>query len=620
MSRAAEHSPLLSTETERESMILFPPTADADADADADRADARVRLGFYLFSIASEVWVIAAGTLFLPVIVETYARAHGRLGPDYSVPCRPSAELAGAGATRRCAVRVALFGYYLDTAAFALGVYSTSVAVQALTVISIGALADDLGVRHALLLSFATAGSVASVAFVLLPGPSTLWPLCTVLALVANVSFGATSVCLNSYLPAVASLSPDVTAAKSRLETARAHYRSVRLRRPRTDPPSPSSSSSTDVVTTASQSLACATDDYRLAKSTATSHLSSRAIALGYAAGISVLVALVPLVEALAASARQDETWPLRVAIAISGAWWFIGSCVAARCLNPSSIGAPASNRARFYRPMAVATAVVRGRVRDRLAFVFGAVRSSWTGLGHTLREWRRLPMTFVFLSAWFLLSDSYATLTSTAMLFAKTTLGLATSALIVVAILTPLAGIAGALAFPALQARASRGGWWFPRSNLAVLVLLVALSTLIPLYGLVALTTARELYLVSVAFGFVYGSVQSYSRTVLTTVVPATETARWFAVYSITDKASSCVGPFVVSVIADRTGELRNGFAFILAAFVAAVPILVRVDLARGTRDAEAFERRLVDHVDGEDDDDEFELDRDNDDDDETI
>ncbi|CEQ39608.1 SPOSA6832_01144, partial [Sporobolomyces salmonicolor] len=190
------------------------------------------------------------------------------------------------------------------------------------------------------------------------------------------------------------------------------------------------------------------------------------------------------------------------------------------------------------------------------------------------LSEWRRLNATFVFLAAWFLLSDSFATLTSTAMLFAKTSLNLPTSSLILVAALVPSAGIAGAVLFPQLQKTL------LPWSNHSVLILLAALAALVPLWGLVELKTAGQMYALSIVFGI---------------------TARWFGLYSITDKSSSFVGPMLVAVVTNATGQIRHGFWLILGFFLLALPVLAKVDMRQGSRDAEAYDRVLVEDAAGE-------------------
>jgi hypothetical protein len=84
-------------------------------------------------------------------------------------------------------------------------------------------------------------------------------------------------------------------------------------------------------------------------------------------------------------------------------------------------------------------------------------------------------------------------------MLFAKTSLSMPTSSLILIAAITPSAGIAGAVLFPHLQRTV------LPWSNLKLLLLLVALSALVPLWGLVALRAPWQIYLLAVVFGGAY-------------------------------------------------------------------------------------------------------------------
>ncbi|GAA5893414.1 hypothetical protein JCM8208_000788 [Rhodotorula glutinis] len=573
----------------------------------------RLRRGFYAYSVASEVFVIVAGTLFLPVVLETYARENGRLAPDFVAVCPPSGlggggEGAAEGDQARCAVRV--LGVWVDTASVALLTYSASVAAQAVTVISMGRLADDPRIRHRLLSLFALVGSLACILFLAVPSDSRLWPSAALLALVANVSFGASIVCLNSYLPDLGRLDPAVLFAQGALDAAQHSFLS------RSTPPQPRSTSlapatfddndgndddddDDDALLGSSQSLARATDAYAAARGRATAALSARAIAAGYAAGIAVLVALLPVVKALSGSASErGGTWPLRVAVAVSGAWWLVGSVPAAAWLRPlegdGAMGGGGSRRAAGGG---------RGvKARSWAA----AVRSGWSGLAGMLREWRRLPQAFKFLAAWFLLSDAFATITSTAVLFAKTSLGLPTSSLIYIAILTPLSGLVGALVCPLLQSHTALTHLHL--STHRILVALVVLSLVVPLYGLVALRTARQMYLVAVVFGFLFGAFQSFARALYAELIPPARASAFFALYSITDKSSSFLGPLLVATVTTATGEIRHGFVLIAALMAAAVPILVKVEVGQGARDAERMDGELKREAsDGDDDDEEL-------------
>ncbi|GAA5983244.1 hypothetical protein JCM10908_000209 [Rhodotorula pacifica] len=528
----------------------------------------RLLRGFCAYSVAGEVFAIVSAGLFLPVVLETYARQNGVLAiDDRSTPCPPSGAGGGGDGIDgpRCVVR--LGGAWIDTASFSLMVYSASVAVQALTVISMGGLADDSHARHRLLVSFAVTGSTLCMLFLLLSSSSVLWPISALLALFANVTYGASNVCLNAYLPELGRKAPAVLRAQGELLRARAGYSSTRRRM---------SSTSSNTLLSSSQVLAHATDAYLHARARATGETSSRAIAYGYAAGIGVLIALLPFMYWLSSGSEAEErdgTWPLRVAVALSGLWWLVGTAFAAVWLRPQHEPTFASKE---NQQLSIRAAIAKG----------------WKGLGQMLGEWRRLPQTFVFLGAWFLLSDCFATITSTAILFAKTSLNLPTSSLIIISILSPLSGLTGALVVPRIQHLPSMAR--FGLTTHRTLLLLVAWATVIPLWGLLALRSALQMYLLACVFGFIYGSFQAYARSCFSDLIPPAKSAQFFALYSVTDKSSSFLGPLLVAVVTNQTGEIRYAFWVILALMVVSLPVLAKVDVKRGSEDAERYENEI--------------------------
>lgn len=89
---------------------------------------------------------------------------------------------------------------------------------------------------------------------------------------------------------------------------------------------------------------------------------------------------------------------------------------------------------------------------------------------------------------------------------------------------------------------------------------------------------------------GALYGALQSYSRACFSHLIPPSEEARFFALYSITDKSSSFIGPAAVAFIADRTGSVRAGFIFLLVALLLPLPVLQTLHMEKGARDAQHF------------------------------
>ncbi|KAG8990571.1 Autophagy protein 22 [Tulasnella sp. 427] len=531
--------------------------------------------GWLSYAFASEVFAVCSLTLFLPICLEQFARDNGYLLPDKTIPCSeaiPIAVDAGSepGQEARCVVKLGWI--WVDSASFSLYVYSASVAIQALTVISMGGVADHPPHRKLVLLGFAALGSISATLFLPLPSSSPLWPLSAFLAILANVSFGASIVALNAYLPSLARSSPEVVAAKTDAE---------RLR------------------TQSHRDGEEAVEKYQTLLSRTTSRISSQGIAIGYAAGITLLLlALVPV------TLLKGSTFSLRLAIGMSGIWWAVFTIPSWLWL-PGSSGISKevgdgdreeeqgllSDGDSMVEPLATPEAPGEWTIRAEVA-------KSWRRLGEMLHpsEIRKLRNTFWFLSAWFLLSDGFTTITSTAILFAKTTLHMPATSLVLIGAITPLSGIIGSLAWPKLQRKL---GW----SNLKALVALVLVAAVIPLYGCLGfvpwlkgakfggLTTRGEMWALAVYFGSVYGAFQSYARSVFAELIPPGEEARWYGLYSITDKSSSFFGPLVVGLIADATGNIRFAFFFLFFMLLVPVPILLgAVNVEQGRQDAARY------------------------------
>ena len=109
------------------------------------------------------------------------------------------------------------------------------------------------------------------------------------------------------------------------------------------------------------------------------------------------------------------------------------------------------------------------------------------------------------------------------------------------------------------------------------------------------------------------YGAFQGYARAFYAEFIPPGEEARWYGLFSITDKvcavflvvvaerlpclpaalliqSSSFVGPLVVGLIADATGNIRYSFFFLVFMIWAAIPLLMAVDVERGREDAQRY------------------------------
>jgi MFS transporter, UMF1 family len=144
---------------------------------------------------------------------------------------------------------------------------------------------------------------------------------------------------------------------------------------------------------------------YDAVLSVATSRISSQGIAMGYAAGIFLLIiALVPV------TVMHGSTFSLRLAIGLSGIWWAVFSVPAWVWLPEGEPGEVVEGDRRSLLSNGI-DIEERGGGRARKEDEWSAwkeVKAAWVRLGGMLRwrEVKRLRNTFRYLAAWFLLSD----------------------------------------------------------------------------------------------------------------------------------------------------------------------------------------------------------------------
>lgn len=156
--------------------------------------------------------------------------------------------------------------------------------------------------------------------FLFLPSSSSVWLLCALLAVCANIGFGASVVAMNAYLPTLAKNSPEVVIISDDLQDHPEHDIDIDNR---DDFIHDEHASADDPLLPAppTELIQESRKTYDMVLSNAMSRISSLGIALGYAAGILLLIlALVPVTK------LQGSTFSLRLAIGLSGIW-YVYSC-----------------------------------------------------------------------------------------------------------------------------------------------------------------------------------------------------------------------------------------------------------------------------------------------------
>lgn len=527
--------------------------------------------------VLSRLILISLPGSFIPILLESLARENGTLLKS-GKPCGPSNDKGGSEG-KQCVVH--LLGLEINTASFAMYTFSISVLVQALLVVSISSAADHGQYRKKLLLALGWIGSSCVMLYIFIS--KDLYVFGALLTIISNVAFGASFVLLNSFLPLLVRHHPRVLYddalpapnLSANGESHRPHASSM-------DDDGDSHTISDNGSSTAllhdeapnglskvlTQENVVAQTSLELKLST---EISAKGIGIGYAAGLFVqCVAILILVK------MHSTTWALRVVLFFVGAWWAVFTVPAAYWLRPRpGPPLPAGDHRKGFRAMVSYTTF------------------AWKSLYKTVKLARRLTDIILFLGAWFLLSDAIATTSSTAILFAKTSLNMESWALGLISVISTTTGISGALSWSYISRR-------FSLKPHQTLLACVGLFELIPLYGLLGylpfvrswgvmgLQQPWEMFPLAAVYGFVLGGLSSYCRAVYGELIPPGSEAAFYALYAITDKGSSVFGPFIVASIIEATGEIRPAFWFLACLVGLPAPLIYFVDAERGRLEAE--------------------------------
>ena len=305
--------------------------------------------------------------------------------------------------------------------------------------------------------------------------------------------------------------------------------------------------------------------------------VSSYGVGIGYLAAVIVQVLSILIIKA-----TGSTLFSLRLVLFVIGLWWFAFTIPASFWLRPRP--GPPLSLDKF------------GKTRSWLSYL----AYSWKNLWRTILRARRLKDVLLFLAAWFMISDAQATVSGTAILFAKTTLGMDSSHLAMINVIVTLCGIFGALAW----SKASRMMQLKPSQTI---LLCICIFELIPIYGLLGYIPAIrrygsfglqqqwEMYPLGAVYGIVLGGLSSYCRSLFGELIPPGSEAAFYALFAITDKGSSVFGPAIVGAITDATGDIRPAFWFLAVLIGLPIPIMAFVDVERGKSEGEKLARDIL-------------------------
>jgi len=261
----------------------------------------------------------------------------------------------------------------------------------------------------------------------------------------------------------------------------------------------------------------------------------------------------------------DDQFWAYRTNIAVAGLWWFGFGLITYIKLKP-----------RASRPLPEGSHYITEGLKK---------------LKTTLRDLRKLPNTFRFLLAYWMYSDGFSTINSSAALLATEVMS--------------WDGTKLGIAFVAANLSAGLGNWvYFKLSQQTVFGHKVQVKHIICINTIFAMLVTiyvrlpgtlrydAEFFVIAIVFGFQNGSVQSFSRVMLARLAPTGHEGEFFSFFELTDKGTSWAGPLVMGLVMDATGDLRWGvFAILFFCAIGMTGLYFGVNEAKGVEEVKRFE-----------------------------
>ncbi|KAI5293918.1 Autophagy protein 22, partial [Ascosphaera atra] len=414
--------------------------------------------GWYSYGWAAEVFTVCAMGSFLPITLEQMARNQGYLLSDPSTPCTSTWKTGNEGFSAASGSELTansssatgeqcfiwLFNTKINTASFAMYTFSISVAVQSLLIISMSGAADHGVFRKKFLLAFAMMGSVSLMLFIAIR----YYLVAGLIAIISNTCFGASFVLLNSFLPLLVRHHPLTREAKEQRSN------SITVGAQQASEHSPLLQDQRDGDTARDAKPQATSTELMLS-----TEISSWGIGIGYVGSLLLLIISIGIVVA-----TGSTTFSLRLVLFAVGMWWLLFTIPAWLWLRP-----------RPGPPLPGLTA--SQSTSERWVWV-RYLTFAWKSLGRTALSIRHLKDVLLFLLAWFCLSDGIATVSGTAVLFAKTQLNMNVAALGMINVTAMLAGVFGAFMWNWI----SRICNW---NATQTIVACICLFEVIPIYGL---------------------------------------------------------------------------------------------------------------------------------------
>jgi UMF1 family MFS transporter len=293
--------------------------------------------------------------------------------------------------------------------------------------------------------------------------------------------------------------------------------------------------------------------------------VSSKGYAMGYIGGgllLLVNVAMIFLGPSLLPGMDETDATKLMMRLSLSSVavWWAVFSI-------------PIFRRVREPARMVEASEIGQNVVAVGFRRFFKA-----------LKEISKFRDLFWFLLTFFVYANGIGTIITMAVAFG-TDLGFGTLILIGTLLMVQFVAAPFAILFGKL-------------SKILGIKKSITLSLLVyTVIAIIGYFMSKEWHFLLLGFGvaMVQGGSQALSRSLVGQLMPKSKTAEFYGFFSVSEKFNTVVGPFIMALVTQITGDGRWGIVSLVIFFIAGILMLRKVDIDRGIKQAQDEDAKMV-------------------------
>jgi UMF1 family MFS transporter len=219
-------------------------------------------------------------------------------------------------------------------------------------------------------------------------------------------------------------------------------------------------------------------------------------------------------------------------------------------------------------------------RTTDQQANV---VRAGFGRLAQTFRQITRYRDLLLFLIAFWIYNNGIGTIIIMATAYGDE-IGINVTDMTIALIITQFVGIPFSFAF----------GWLARRLGAKRSILLaLTVYTGIAIAGFF-MQTATHFYILAFMVGTVQGGSQALSRSLYGSMVPKSQSAEFFGLFSTSSKVAGVLGPLLFGIVSQLAGQSRLSILSLIVFFLVGGLILTQVNVKEGVRVAQREDTEL--------------------------